>query len=333
MRDLVNLNVPGIISHWGLTADHWLKIKDVFKVATEAGLKNLKVSPLIPERLLFVHAAVTHLQANGFMQMQPLIPTLDGQTYFCDFGKAFSLYNWVEGRQCDFKNLPELAAATKVLAKFHLGSSGFTPPPHSNMRDHLGKCLKHFQERRRDLLNFKKEALTLPQDPFAKLFLENIGLFLPMAELAIEKLQSSGYDKLVQQAKQDGRFCHGDPAARNFILNPAGKVFLIDFDSCRLDLPIMDLIKFTRRVMKKYRWEYSVSHLLFNSYQEVIRLNRSELEVIKAVFYFPQKFWRMSIRYFHNHQRHSPERSVSKFRKYLSNQEYLALFQKKFESY
>jgi spore coat protein I len=265
--------------------------------------------------------------------MYPLIPTLRGETTVYDQNQAYSLFDWIEGRQCDYRNKTELTQSIKVLADFHQKSCGFIPPERSNMRDHLGKCLRHFEERYQDLLRFKSLAAANQQDPFARIYLANAAAFLPMAELAIAKMKISAYSKLVERALIIKPFCHGDPAARNFILTPAKEVFIIDFDSCRLDLPIMDLIKFTRRVMKKYRWRYPTAKLLIDQYQEVNPLTSSELAVMKAVFYFPQKFWRLAIRYFDQHAAYGQERLYRKFQKYLSNRDQLIQFQEQFENY
>lgn len=333
MIDILSLEVPALISHWGLTAYRWEKIKDVFRVETDYGTKNLKISPLIPERLTFVHGAVHHLTLRGFSRMVPLIPTLSGETYIRSNGYAFSLFDWIEGRQADFSFPEELKESTQVLAEFHQCSAGFTPPPGSNMRDLLGKCLKHFEERYQNLLDFKEQARHSPYDEFAQLYLENVDFFLPMAETAIARLKASNYTHLVQMAKFNQTFCHGDPAARNFILTPQGTIFMIDFDSIRLDLPIMDLIKFTRRVMKKHDWNFETARLIIDAYQDIIPLAPSELDVMRAIFYFPQKFWRMSIRHFHHHGHYSPEREVVKFQKLLDKQQPLAAFQVQFDHY
>jgi CotS family spore coat protein len=322
-----------IMKHWGLTIVSFKKIKDVYKVKTESGYKNLKISPLLPQRLLFVHQAIGHLENKGFTKMYPLIPTQNGKTYISDGQYAYSLFDWIDGRQCNFKNLAELSGATRILAEFHQKSAGFMPPDHSNLRNRLGKCLKHFEEHYQNLLDFKKIAASMPGDPFAKTYLNQVDFFLPMASLAIRKLQNSSYLDLVKSAKNNRFFCHGDPAARNFILTPSNRIFMIDFDSCRLDLPVMDLIKFTRRVLKKYRWDFKIAKLLIDTYDQVNQLSVNELEVMKAVFYFPQKFWRMSVRYFHKHDQHSPERSLSKFKKYVSNRNELSRFQMDFDNY
>lgn len=328
-----NPDIRRIVSHWGLMAYKWDKVKDVYKVNTNRGIKNLKVSPLNVQRLTFVHHAINHLVKNGFRKMKPLIPTANQTTYVCHEGKAYSMFDWIEGRQSNFSNLNELTDSGKILAEFHLRSAGFIPPPHSNMRNQIGKCLQHFEERYQQLLDYAEIARHSPDDPFAQIYLANLPLFLPMAECAIAKLKNSDYPQLVRQAQSQRTFCHGDPAARNFIVTPDRQMYMIDFDSCRLDLPIMDLIKFARRILKKYNWSYPIAKLLVDAYQEVNRLSQSELEVMKAVFYFPQKFWRMSNRHFGKHNHHPPERELHKFRKYLSNRTQLAQFETDFEYY
>ncbi|HBF35755.1 MAG TPA: hypothetical protein DDW50_00355 [Firmicutes bacterium] len=322
-----------ILDYWGLELYHFEKVRDVYKLYTKEGLKNLKLSPLVPARILFVHQAILHLTQRGFMKMTPLIPTRKGETSVCDQDYAYSLFDWIEGRQCDYSNRAELTESMKVLADFHQKSKGFTPPVHSNMRDHLGKCLKHFEERYQDLLRFTELAKNAPKDPFAISYLANIEAFLPMAAEAITKMKKSEYPRLVEQAQLTKAFCHGDPAARNFILTPSHEIFIIDFDSCRLDLPIMDVIKFARRVMKKYHWQYSLTQSLLDSYQEVNSLTANEIAVMKAVFFFPQKFWRLAIRYFDQHAAYGPERLLRKFQKYIRNKDHLVHFQEQFETY
>jgi CotS family spore coat protein len=333
MIQIEAIDLPRIMGEWGLTVLEFQPIKDVIQVKTEKGIKNLKVSPLLPKRLLFVHQAIIHLQSNGFQGMYPIIPTLDGRTYITDNRYAYSLFDWIEGRQCDFDHLDELKGSTRLLAHFHKKSQGFIPPDHSNMRNRLGKCLHHFEEHYQDLLDFKDIAAAMPDDPFARTYLDQVDYFLPVTAHAVTKLRQSAYPELVKFAHQNHAFCHGDPAARNFILTPDQQIYMIDFDSCRLDLPVMDLIKFARRVLKKYSWEFEAARNLMDFYHEINPITANELEVIKAAFYFPQKFWRMATRYFHRHDHHSPERALQKLKKYVSSRQELIRFQKEFDQY
>ena len=166
-----------LLANWGLKPIQAEKIKDVFKVDTAQGVKNLKVSPLKPKRLIFVHQAIKHLTNNGFAKMNPIIPTLQGATYVSDGKFAYTLFDWIEGRQCNFANLSELAEATQVLAELHRRSVNFLPPPHSNTRKQLGKCLTHFEERCRNLEEYRQISLKRPQDGFAGIYLENCAYF------------------------------------------------------------------------------------------------------------------------------------------------------------
>ncbi|TCL58267.1 CotS family spore coat protein [Hydrogenispora ethanolica] len=327
------VDLENLLSHWGLQVLRWEKIKDVYKVETDQGIKNLKVSPLKPKRLLFVHSALKHLISNGFQDMYPYLPTVEGKTYITDQKNAYTLFDWIEGRQCDFRNRSELTQSTAIFADFHRKSFGFEPPPGSNMRDQLGKCIIHFTERLADLKRFKELALTMKDDSFAALYLEHADFYMNMASEAIERITKTSYMQMVAQAQFKKPFCHGDPAARNFILTPENHIFMIDFDSCRYDLPSMDLVKFLRRIMKKCHWDYQVADLVLDSYQTIRPLSQNELDIIKAALYFPQKFWRMAIRYFHHHQRHSNERAFDKFQNYIKHREAFTKFHNGFEHY
>lgn len=333
LSSLFEPDVTKILNCWNLKAEHWQKVKDVYKVKTDQGIKNLKVSPLIPERLVFVTQAIAHLEKNGFRRFYPLIPCADGRRYVTDQHYAYTLFDWIEGRQCDIRNSTELLGSTRILAEFHQKTLGFIPPDHSNMRNRLGKCLNHFEERLMDLQSFKEMAHSMTDDPFAAVFLKNVDYFIPMAMEAIAKLKHSSYPELVQRAYHSKPFCHGDPAARNFILTPEKEIFLIDFDSCRLDLPIMDLIKFSRRVLKKYRWQSKTAKRLVDAYQEINPITAGELEVMKAIFYFPQKFWRVAFRHFHQHQHYNWRRDLAKFQKLTQAKDELARFQADFDQY
>lgn len=326
-------DLDSILANWGLKPIQTEKIKDVYKVDTNQGIKNLKVSPLKPRRLIFVHQAIRHLTENGFGRMNPLIPTLKGETYVSDGQYAYTLFDWIEGRQCNFNNQSELVKATQVLAELHRYTQGFNPPQYSNTRKQLGKCLDHFKERFYNLQEYQQTARRMPNDSFAQVYLENCDYFISLAAQAIAKLKQSNYDELIIRAGIEQPFCYGDPAARNFILAPDNRVFLIDFDSCRLDLPIMDLVKFIRRVMKKHHWSFPIAQLIMDAYHEINPISRDELGVIKAVFYFPQKFWRISTRYFHRHGDFYPDNLFRKLQKCLQNKKAFYQFPVLFDGY
>jgi len=322
-----------ITSAWGLELYHAEQIKDVYRIETNQGVKNLKVSPLNPKQLNFVHQAVLHLSQNGFQKMTPLIKTLTGNTYVDDGQFAYTLFNWIEGKQCRLRYPHELATATAILAEFHFCSQGFTPTSSTKLRSRVGKCPQNFEKRYQELLYYKKIAALTSSDRFAQLYLKNVDFYLPLAAQAMLQLKNTTYLELVDKNNLKKPLAHGDPAARNFIITPEKKIYMIDFDSCRLELPILDLIKFARRVLKKYHWKFEIFATMLQAYQTVQPLSSSELEVMKAVLYFPQKFWRMSNRYFEQHDQRSPERLTHKFEKLLKEKKNFAHFQIEFQKY
>ncbi len=322
-----------ITSAWGLELYRAEQVKDVYRIETNQGVKNLKVSPLNPKQLDFVHQAVLHLSQNGFQKMTPLIKTLSGKTYVDDGTAAYTLFNWIDGKQCKLRSERELAQATAVLAEFHLYSRGFTPHSQTKLRSRVGKCSKNFVKRSQELLEYKKIAAQMPGDRFAELYLKNIDYYLPLATNAIQLLEQSPYPELVAAYQLRRPFAHGDPAARNFILTPEKQIYLIDFDSCRLEMPILDLIKFARRVLKKHHWKFEVFSQMLTAYQQIQPFSREEFQVMQSVLSFPQKFWRMSSRYFEQRDRRSPERLTHKFEKLLKERKNFTHFQNDFQRY
>lgn len=230
--DNTSPDVRWIMGHWGLATHSWEKVKDVYKVATDHGIKNLRASPNDPFRLSFVHQAIRYLGIRGFKGICQPIPTPYGNYYVYVKQHAYSLFDWIEGRQCDFGNRDELINCTKTLAEFHQRSEGFIPSEKLDTCDNLGKCLDQFEERYQDLLKFRDVAISRPKTPFSELYLENVADFLQMAKISIAKLSNSSYYDLVRRAALKRNLCHGDPAARNFIITPDGSIFIIDLDAC-----------------------------------------------------------------------------------------------------
>ena len=178
-------DLEALLANWGLKPIQAEKIKDVFKVDTAQGVKNLKVSPLKPKRLIFVHQAINHLIKNGFTKMNPIIPTLQGGTYVSDGQFAYTLFDWIAGRQCNFANQAELAEATRVLAELHRRTLGFVPPPHSNMRKQW-EMFASFPRSDSQLKEYRQNGSPNAPTKACNVYLENCELFYhPLADQAI----------------------------------------------------------------------------------------------------------------------------------------------------
>lgn len=318
-----------ILESWGIEALSITPVKDAMKVVTEGETYCLKVAPLKPRRIALVHSAVTHLVDKGFGHTVGFIPTLDGRPYIFHEEKACYLTKWIESSPVDFRAPGRLARATNLLALVHEFSKGFTPPPGTKAlyRSHRDA----FERRARALLEFRDEVSSKRfATRFETRFLEEVDFYYQCAMVAVEILKTSNYGHVADQAAAESGFCHGDPAARNFVITASGNIHIIDFDSVKLDLWLMDLARFMRRTLKKCRWDFSVGNAILAAYGQARTIGDDELTVLLAFLTFPQKFWRICDKYFGGKHRWRQEKYMRKLSKALNQKPEMIQFLTKF---
>jgi spore coat protein I len=128
---------------------------------------------------------------------------------------------------------------------------------------------------------------------------------------AQKELLCSEYPRLAKEAAAVGSFIHYDVAARNFIIRDK-KAQLIDFDYCCCDLPLTDLMRLIKRSLKNgSHYEVKINAIL-NGYQQYRRLTKAEGEVLYALLLFPQKYWRISHRYFYEYKKNDEDYYIKK---------------------
>ena len=322
--------VLSLMTAWGYrpeTIGDIRPILDVFRVETPDGPMNLKWTRHPDEKLLFILSALRYVWENGFHSIRLPLPTADGAPFLVRDGQHYLLSAWIEGTEVDLAVDTHLAGACQTLARFHRASLGYRPPPGLVVRERWGQMLESFASRCSELERFPKQAQA-HRDPtgFDREIWRETDYYLGLATLARELLARSSYRELAARARIRGSLCHGDVAARNFILTPHAEVGLIDFDGLRQDLPLMDLWKLFRRTMKTFHWDVGFGLRILEAYESILPLSPAELEVLLALTAFPQKFWRLANRYYGGRDRIEEERFQRKLLKFTDERRAHAAF-------
>lgn len=304
-----------LLQSWNIQAKHIEPIRDVYKVRSVQGIVALKGNLLSQEQMRFIHCFLRHLHEQGFDEVITAIPTPDGRDFIVMEGVVYSLYDWIDGRRPDFRRMDELRAACQALSKMHRACHGFQPPSGTRPRKRWGRLVESHKKRRQELAAFGETAKSKRfLSRFDREYLKHLPDYLSLADRSLDTMDSEAYHELVHEGKQMGCVCHGDVAERNFIRKPDGTTWIIDLDSSRLDLPVMDLVKFIRRILKKSHWNPEVARTVIQTYQEFSPLRPGEIRLFESVIMFPQKFWRISDRYYHKQKFFSEEKAYDKLR-------------------
>lgn len=295
-----------VAERFGFDVRNLVPYKDTFMIVTTQGRKVIRKMPFSPERLRFVHGAKEHLVDNGFTGVDRYLCTLDGEPYFSFDNSCYTLVDFTDGRESSFDNDNDVQRAAITLAAMHRASRGYVAPEGCKVQDDLGNLPGYFSKRLDDIKKMKKQAKK-GKGRFDQLFLEHVDNFCEVGESAAADLAVSSYSSLVESTREEGLFCHHDYTHHNIIMD-GEKVIVMNFDYCCYELKIYDIANFIRRKMRKCDWDISKTELIINSYNSVESLSKEEMDVMKIILQFPQKFWRVVNRYY-NSRRSWSERS------------------------
>ena len=288
-----------ILAQFGLDGSYaiWPIQPGVFKVSAPKGEYCLKLVPYGPEKSQFLYDIMTYLYEKGFFRISKPVATLEGACGLASPEGYYTMNRWVGGIPCVLDNEFHLQAAGRCLGAFSCAAQGGTLLPGGKVGYH--QWGERFAQRTEDLCRWDRELRQKhKRNPWEQLYLKVAPGMIRDGVAAENLLKHSAYAYLADEALYYRTFVHRDVAARNFIIGADGEGWLIDFDYCRYDLPLTDIVRFVERGLKAVVYTPRQLDHMVASYDSIRPIDREEYRVISAMLLFPQKFWRLSERYF-----------------------------------
>lgn len=275
--------------------------RGVYLLKTNKGNKCLKKINYGIQKLVFVYAAKEHLINNGFNSLDRHCLNSEGNPYAIVNEDVYTLSDWINGRECDFKNKDEIYDATKKLAQLHISSKGYEPPENSKLKTDLGRW-PYLMEKRIKSLDKMRDMCRKQSNKkdFDFNYLKFMEFNKALGKRALRVLSTSEYANLCAIAEDERSFCHHDFTYNNIIIDENENYNVIDFDYCKREIRAFDISNFMIKVLKRVQWDIDYCKLILNAYNEVSQLSEGEYRVIFAFLLFPQRFWRLSNRYYYN---------------------------------
>ncbi len=275
--------------------------KGVYYLKTNKGERCLKRINYGPQKLLFVYGAKEHLIKNGFSNLDRYYLNINDEPYALVNEDLYTLSEWLEGRECDFRNIDEVKIAAKTLAGMHEASKGYDPPENSKLKSDLGRW-PHLMEKRTKSLDKMKDIIRKKniKNDFDMIYLKSMEFYRNLGKQALQTLKESNYYELCMVAEQEKTFCHHDFTYHNIIIDNNEKPHIIDFDYCKREVRTFDISNFMIKVLKRVDWNIDFAKAIIESYNSVCKLRDDEYKVLYAYLQFPQRYWRLANRYYYN---------------------------------
>ena len=275
--------------------------KGVYILKTDKGMKCLKKIDYGVQKLLFVQGAKEHLYTHGFPRVDRYCINIDGNPYAMVNEDIYTLSEYIDGRECDFHNINEISKAAANLAELHLASKGYEPPENSKLKTDLERW-PHLMEKRiksfdkmRDMARKKRDKTSFDLN-----YIKSLEFYKELGRRATKVLGDSKYIEICKNTESEKSFCHHDYTYHNIVIDNSDNYNVIDFDYCKREVRTYDISAFMIKALKRMDWDINVASSIIDSYNSISMLEESEYRLLFAFLLFPQRFWRLTNRYYYN---------------------------------
>lgn len=213
----------------------------------------------------------------------------------------YVLQSWVEGRWPAPTSAEDMRACAVLLAGFHQAGRKCIPPQRG-LANMIGKWPQLFNKQYAVLkqkINKAKQAKINRSRNALDNWLNKYGDdIIRRARAALAILRDSGYESACAAAREQGNLalCHGDGGPTNFLINNKG-IYLLDFETLRIDLRAYDLYRIIHNSCKDYKWNFEIARHILEGYDAVEPLNPTDFALLKVWLRFPRGIFKQLNRY------------------------------------
>lgn len=335
-----------IFRKYGLKINNIYRARGVFLLETDCGVKLFKSFDGTRNKAMFEHTVKEHLFDHGYHNTDLFVKTIDGDIIAEDSnGSQYIIKNWFWGEECNLKELSQIELAATNLGTLHniLTNVNFTKDQMEyNIADNLFNI---FEKRNRELKRVRGYIRNKRQkNEFEISFINYYNEFYNQGLVALKRLCCSSYSRLMSEAINQRRICHGNYTYHNIIMVKAkaetfNKSYIppgwinkeplsvtdlstgygpiiatTNFEKAQIGLQIMDLYQFIRKVMEKNDWDVLYGSNIIEAYDRIKPISKEELNILYILLLYPEKFWKITNFYFNGKKSWVSSRNISKLK-------------------
>ena len=326
----MNDRAVSLFEKYELTIEKTKKGRGTIIAETDKGMKILTEYQGYKEKVDFLEEIMEEIKQNGFPFIDCYMRNKEEQLLTTDYsGKAYVVKDFLDGTECNVKDLNECKRVVSELANLHRCMQGLTiQRPETITPDyHVQEFHKKTAELRRVRANIRKSP---SKSDFDLLFLKEFDRFMEQSNKAMSYLSDTICHNLCQKIIQQGNYCHGDCSHHNLLVEK-DHVNVINFEKCKPDTQIKDLALFVRKILEKNNWEQRFGLELIESYHKLLPLTKEEFSYLFARLYYPEKFVKIAGSYLNQRRSLPAKKQQEKLRTLLDMEEARLKFLQSFE--
>ena len=261
------------------------------------------------------------LLAEGFSNVDLILPNKEeGLISYDKYRMPFIMKQSFEGRECSLKDEKDLERACQNLGALHKILRMFEDYQVENRKTpSIPEQLKARKLELRRIRNFIKKSGRRTE--FELTFTSCYETFYEEAEHAV--IMAGKLDAEID--KRGFGICHGAYHQHNILILKEGTATL-NMGQFHYNLQILDLYNLMRKALEKNQYLKRIFEAAIKGYEKEIELTNEDYFVLKILFSFPEKFWKISNQYYNSKKCWMPPKNLEKLKKTIEQNEYRRKF-------
>ena len=293
-----------------------MKIQNVYRVRgayildTDQGLRIIREFRGVPQKAQITQNVKKKIAEQGHPFVDLYVENKEGNIITENsMGTPYVLKQWFQGEDCDLKKKEHLVRAGRNLAQLHNYMRNIQEEPMDFQADTFAETLvKHNRELRRIRTYIREKK---QRNEFELFFLSMFPEFYQQAEEAESMLKGMDVKQLYEEVEQNQTFCHGNYTYHNLVMLPDATATM-DFEKTHMQLQVLDLYDFLRKLMEKSNWKAGLLKLVLESYETERPLSSAEKQILQIKLVYPEKFWKITNYYYNRKKSWISQKNIEK---------------------
>lgn len=217
----------------------------------------------------------------------------DSLVVYDRYHTPFVLKHYFKGRECDCLNISDVEGACRNLALLHQASTRVLEAP--ALHPESESIADLFGRRNRELKSIRRYISRVSRKKsFELLYIKHFQKFYDEACHTLNALKDLDNHCYTPESG----ICHGAYQHHNILFLPDGSIATVNFESiCRQPF-LMDFYLFMRKTLEKNHYDHCFFETGLRAYSSVRPVTDGDLLFLYFLFLYPEKFWKISNRYF-----------------------------------
>lgn len=318
-----------VFEMYDVRLDHIGRGRGAMVLYTDKGVRQVRAAEVSEKRLRAEYEFKENMYAAGFKDIDRLVKNNEDELITYDrYGNPFVMRMYFDGREMNVMNKNEVLHAVDNLILLHRAGREVWQAVDRDMQIREKNDVKRRNRELKRVHNYISKQS--PKREFEALFIRAFPYFYEQG-LQCERMLNTEPKEC-----QHLGYCHGSYNHHSVLICGGGtgrQAATINFEKYHVGNQLQDLYYFIRKTVEKNGYTYALLQAILERYQEGILLQQEDIEYIRGLYRYPEKFYKLSNQYMNGSKARISPKMVEKLNRIIVEEEKKQNLLEKLSSY